>query len=212
MMKRKTAWLLFPVYLLHISAMVGISLGYADFFLPKSFINLMICFILLILALPKQPIRSYLIPLTVAFAVGMLVEIIGVSTGVVFGEYQYGNGLGPKVAGVPWIIGINWALLVFITYDISKTLNQSIWVRSAIGASLMVLLDFAMEHVAPVFDYWEFEGGMAGPINYVAWWVVAFILHAVFNRFEPKGNPTYSAHLFVVQLIFFVYFYARTAI
>src|SRR5690554_1303231 len=38
------------------------------------------------------------------FIAGFLVELWGVNTGIVFGDYTYGVGLGPKIAGTPPII------------------------------------------------------------------------------------------------------------
>lgn len=208
----RNALLLFPVYLTHLSAVIGISIGHKEFFLPKSALNLALCFALLLVALPKQPPGKYLIPLVISFLVGMVVEVVGVHTGMVFGVYEYGSGLGPKAAGVPWIIGINWALLVFITFDITRDWSSSIYIRSVCGATLMVLLDLLIEQVAPWFGFWEFQGGLAGPVNYVAWWVVAFVLQLVIQKFNPSGNKVFSLHLFAVQLLFFAYFYVRTAL
>ena len=42
------------------------------------------------------------------FIAGIIIEIIGVNTGLIFGNYSYGKGLGIKIWGTPLLIGINW--------------------------------------------------------------------------------------------------------
>ena len=46
-------------------------------------------------------------------SVGFLVELAGVHTGVIFGEYWYLHVLGPKLAGVPIMIAVNWLMLLY---------------------------------------------------------------------------------------------------
>ena len=52
--------------------------------------------------------------LLLIFLIGMFSEFIGVNYGVIFGEYIYGNNLGFKLFGVPFLIGLNWVILTVI--------------------------------------------------------------------------------------------------
>jgi hypothetical protein len=56
------------------------------------------------------------------FLVTWALEVLGVHTGIVFGEYVYGRGLGAPVLGVPPLIGFNWVLVC---------LGMLIWVTAA---------------------------------------------------------------------------------
>lgn len=56
--------------------------------------------------------------LTGIFVLSILIEIIGVRTGKLFGIYAYGKGLGFKVADVPVIIGLNWVFLAYASNSI----------------------------------------------------------------------------------------------
>ena len=49
-----------------------------------------------------------LIPFVLIFAGGFLAELSGVHTGVLFGEYQYGEALGTPLWGIPIVMGMNW--------------------------------------------------------------------------------------------------------
>ena len=107
---------------------------------------------------------------------------------MIFGTYEYGENLGYKVGGVPLMICVNWGVLTVVTADVGKYIHKNIWIRSAIGGLLMMLLDVAIEVSAPRFDFWEFEGGHVPVQNYIGWFVVAFIAHAIFQRFEINTN------------------------
>ena len=47
------------------------------------------------------------------FIAGILVEVAGVNTGLIFGSYSYGPTLGPKIFHTPVMIGVNWLMLVY---------------------------------------------------------------------------------------------------
>lgn len=72
----------------------------------------------------------------------MIVELIGVNTGLLFGTYQYGENLGIKVFGVPFLIGINWGVITFLTANIANRFIKNKWLVILCGSILMVALDF----------------------------------------------------------------------
>ena len=80
------------MWLFTCSALIGISLGYADWFIPKTPLNLLIGLVLLFINIPLNSNKSKGV-FIVAFIVGMLVEIVGVKTGEIFGNYEYGKNL-----------------------------------------------------------------------------------------------------------------------
>ena len=194
------------LWLFHISGIIGISLGYLDWFASRTSLNLVILSLALFIFFPVNKLKSILVFISLAF-LGILVEYLGVNYGLFFGEYAYGENMGPKVGGVPWLIGLNWALLTLVTGTMANYLAEHWFLKALLGTFLMLLLDIFMEASAPVFDFWEFKGGYAPIDNYIAWGIVAFIMHLIFNAFKLKGNLFISLHLFFVQLVFFIYFY-----
>jgi Protein of unknown function (DUF422). len=65
-----------------------------------------ICLILYFLILLKNNKNNNIFFLFIVFCWGMLSEIIGVNTGLIFGSYTYGNSLGIKLMNVPIV---NWS-------------------------------------------------------------------------------------------------------
>ena len=196
------------LYLFHFTAMIGSGLGFQDWFISKTPLNLALIGLLLILAFPIKTKKGFLLFFTYA-AFGILVEFLGVNYGLLFGEYTYGENLGPKIGGVPWSIGLNWALLVMITGELSNRFKLHKILKAIVAALLMVFLDLFMEHSAPLFDFWEFNGGIAPFSNYSAWFFVALLLQLIHQYSKIAGNYFFSLHCYVAQLIFFVFFFLK---
>lgn len=199
------------VWLFHISAAVGICLGHADWFLSKTPLNLSLAFFLLLLNYPVSSLKKWFI-IILSFFFGILAEWLGVHYGLIFGHYIYGENLGPKISGVPLLIGVNWAVLILITGELTNRLLRKKWFRIISGGLLMVFIDFFMEKSAPVFDFWEFDGGQAPFQNYVGWFFLSILLHWAYQSLKIEGNTRFSAHLFICQLAFFTFFYVVNSI
>lgn len=197
---------IFLLYLFHFSAIIGVTIGYEDWFISNTPLNLTLMFGLLVWLFPIDSLKK-IAASALFFSGGMFVEWLGVNYSLLFGSYEYGQNLGLKIGGVPLLIGFNWVILVLITGEISNKIHPSKWIRILIGASLMVALDFLMEVPAPIFDFWSFDGGIAPLSNYIAWFIIACLLHAIFQWMKIEGNFKFSLHLYVCQLLFFAYFY-----
>ena len=202
----KLAFSIFILVLFHISAIIGISLGYKEWFVEKTPLTLLLSFGLLAWNFPINNPKKWLLA-GLFFISGMLAEWIGVNTGLIFGSYSYGENMGVKFDGVPYLIGIYWAVLTFITADISQRLTGKLILQILLGASLMVFLDYMMEASAPIFDFWTFKGGMAPLENYITWFIVAAPLHLIYQKANLKGNFKFSIALYLVLLFFFGYFF-----
>lgn len=197
---------IFIIWLFQISAIIGITIGFPDWFITKTPLNLVIIFILTIVNFPINTMKKTGITLAFFF-VGMLVEWVGVQYGFLFGEYTYGSNLGFKIDGVPILIGVNWVILTLSTAAISARLFQNKIIRIVVGALLMVGLDFFIEVVAPPFDFWTWAADNAPLKNYIAWFLIAIFLHTIYYKSRIKGDFTFSLHLYLAQLLFFAYFY-----
>lgn len=138
------------------------------------------------------------------FIISLFIEIIGVATGKLFGAYQYGEGLGFKIADVPIIIGLNWIFLAYASNGIlSKyTSNNSIIIIGA--ASLMVVYDIVLEKAAPLMDMWMFSENHPPINNYAMWFLLALIFNALLQVFKVATINTPARWLFFSQLVFFV--------
>jgi bisanhydrobacterioruberin hydratase len=77
--------------------------------LPLSAYNLLISFLILLNSYRWK--KEILFASFLVFLIGFFVEWVGVHTSLLFGTYWYGANLGAKIIDVPFIIGINWAML-----------------------------------------------------------------------------------------------------
>lgn len=199
------------IWLFHVSAIIGIFLGFYDWFVTKTPLNLTLCFALLLLAWPLKS-TSHVVIIYSFFAVGMLAEWFGVHYGFPFGNYTYGNNLGVKLDGVPLLIGLNWAMLVMVTGSIASRISSQLWLKVLTGSALMVFLDFFIEPNASALDFWHWKNDVIPTSNYIGWFVVAALLHIVFQTTIKGINFKFSLNLYIAQLIFFMSIYVYSII
>lgn len=186
----------------HTVGLVGLTSEYRNDFLPLSFFNLTLSFVIVWFARYNRS-TSWYIFVVVAFLIGMSVEWIGVHTGWLFGNYIYGENLGIKIAGVPLIIGINWVLLSVISSAVARRFTQNKIGLVFLGAMFMLLLDIVIEPVAIVSDYWVWSGDIPFS-NFITWFVVALFLQFIFVSLNLVERNKVALVLYMIQLVFFV--------
>ena len=85
--------------LFQVSGVLGMITGtYSEWFIQMTPVNLCVMLGLLLWTNNERTAKFYWFAL-LAFGVGMLTEMIGVNTGLLFGEYRYGPLLGKLVFG-----------------------------------------------------------------------------------------------------------------
>ena len=147
---------------------------------------------------------GHLLWVFIAFLTGYGVEVLGVHTGLVFGEYAYGPVLGWKMFDVPLTIGLNWMILVYVSGILIQNWQINQWLKAAVMASMLTLLDVAIEPVAIYWDFWSW-GGVVVPIqNYIAWWLIAFVLAYLWLQLFRKPSNKLAIHIWWAQVFFFV--------
>lgn len=147
--------------------------------------------------------RKFAIFCILIFAAGFGIEVLGINTGVIFGPYLYDTALGPKIWGTPPMIGVNWLMLVYITGVILQDISLPKWVIAAIGATLLVLLDFIIEPVAIAFDFWHWLEADIPAQNFLAWWAVAYLMLLSFFYLSVKKKNPLAGILLLIQFVFF---------
>lgn len=137
------------------------------------------------------------------FLLGIVVEIMGVSTGKVFGVYSYGGSLGLKVADVPVIIGLNWVILVYGSNAIISKITSNSFVKIMGASMLMVIYDLVLERAAVLTNMWKFKN--AGPPfrNYFMWFILSAIFQSAIEIFKLNTENKPARALFVIQFLFF---------
>ncbi|MCB0704494.1 MAG: carotenoid biosynthesis protein [Saprospiraceae bacterium] len=159
----------------------------------------------LILWLHEEWSVGFILFLAGTYFWGVLAEMIGVQTGIIFGDYQYGRVLGPKVFGTPLIIGVNWMMLVYACgIWVNQLAKGSHWVlKGILGALLLVGLDILIEPVAIRFGFWTWAAGWPPLRNYIGWFFVALPVQLLFARFFGARKNIAAQILFILQIVFF---------
>ncbi len=201
MLKTFKSYLLYFLILVYISGSIGFIVNPAFFSPFTPYTLLLTCFVFLIHS-PLADKKFLFSFFSIAF-LGFIIEVIGVKTGLVFGKYSYGDGLGFKILNVPLIISINWAMLIFAGIRIVSSIFANKIVSLVFAALLVTLIDLLIEQVAPKLDFWQFEGGLPGLHNYLGWIGVAFFTSYFFYPTIIKGNRSVSLIILILQIIFF---------
>tara|TARA_B000000475_G_scaffold257881_1_gene239481 strand:+ start:407 stop:1057 length:651 start_codon:yes stop_codon:yes gene_type:complete len=194
---------IFIIWLFHFCGLLGIAYGNKDWFVSFTPVNLFISFVLLFVNQRELEFKNIIAGLSI-FLIGMLAEILGVNYGIIFGEYVYLDNLGYKFLGVPFIIGIQWILLTFITGSFSSYFFSNNKFKAILfGTVLMVLLDVLIEPVAPEMGFWIFENLTAPLKNYFGWFLIGLPVQFVFHYGIDKKELTFSFNLLLIQFLFF---------
>ena len=143
--------------------------------------------------------------LLLTFSWGILAEIIGVNTGLIFGSYEYGQTLGFQIMNVPLVMGIIWVVTSLICGTIASQIKVRTPIQIFIAVSLMLILDVLIEPIAPKIDMWSFDHSSGGaPLsNYITWALVALPLQTYFIVNRLGFNIILSSNLYASQLLFF---------
>lgn len=141
----------------------------------------------------------------VVYLAGFFIEVIGVNTGLIFGNYTYGAALGIKLWAVPLLIGVNWLILVYSAGVFLVYLNlKNRWLLSILGAGILLVMDFLIEPVAIRFDYWSWYGGIIPLQNYLGWYIFSFFLFLFFSGLNFRKENKAAVVLLFSQIAFFL--------
>jgi putative membrane protein len=205
----------------HSIGLIGILYFDRDFFIRTTPLNLLLMFALLIYT-HQTTSRSFIYFFVICFFSGILAELVGTKTGMLFGNYVYGTVLGPAIEGVPWIIGINWFIVMYCSGTAIHTLMYKLAAGKTgndlplsgklrtlaliiDGATLAVFFDWLMEPVAIKLGYWKWLGDGEIPFyNYLCWFVLSVLFLILFSKMNFYKNNKFAVHLLGIQAMFFL--------
>ncbi|MFZ1527323.1 MAG: carotenoid biosynthesis protein [Ferruginibacter sp.] len=204
----------------HAVGLAGILFFNKDFFIgTTAFHLLLMC--ALIFYTQERINFGFILFFILCFIAGMCVEIVGTSTGMLFGNYSYGNVLGPGVKNVPFIIGINWFIIVYccgigmstlfrrLAAKVGEeTVYQHKFLKTASvvfdGATLAVFFDWILEPAAVKLGYWQWQDGDIPGFNYLSWFMVSALLLLFFQLLPFNKHNKFAVNLLLIQLMFFL--------
>lgn len=205
MKKTYKTYFLYFLILVYISGSIGFVVN-PSFFSPFTpYTLLLTCFVFLI----HSPLadKKFIFAFFSIAILGFIIEVVGVKTGLIFGKYSYGDGLGYKFLNVPLVISINWAMLICAGIIVVSRIFTNKIIVLVLAALLVTGIDLIIEQVAPKLDFWQFEGGLPDLQNYLSWIGVAFFTSYFFYPTIIKGNRTVSLIILILQIIFFTFLY-----
>ena len=192
----------FLAILFHLSGVIGILFSpYSEWFIHNTPLNLLLMTVLLLWNQQKIN-RAFLLFFLCCFFTGMITEIIGVNTSILFGTYSYGKILGFKILGVPLLIGLNWFVLVYSCIALMEQAHE--WINNKYteagqpvmprkvenistildGALMATFFDWMMEPVAVKLGFWQWESTSVPMLNYISWFIISALLIWVSRKFK----------------------------
>lgn len=188
------------------------AIGLAGMVLPFSFplflklipLALLLSFFAIFLFHEQKIDLKTIVVFVIIFLAGFFVEVIGVNTGAIFGEYWYGKGLGIKFLNTPLMMGVNWVLMIYFSSSLVTRLNLKPIVSVFVASASMIIYDLVIEQVAPVFDMWSWTGDSVPIQNYIAWFLIAVVFHSLVKLFNINTRNFLAPLIYICQFLFFL--------
>lgn len=194
------------IIVFYVVGIIGFSIKYTY----SIFIHLTPVVLLMSLALLFYYDRNNITTKKILFYVfiyisSLFIEMYGVNTGILFGDYTYGKGLGIKIVETPILIGINWVLMIYITSSIFTKLKPNFISQVIIPSSLMIGYDIIMERAAPKIDMWSWANDTIPLQNFLMWGGLAILFHSIryFLKIEIKNKM--ATPIFIAQVLLFIF-------
>lgn len=193
------------VVLFYLAGVTGILLGPTrPVFIRLIPVALLLNAIILAMFHRWEKSKKDLLVLAFIFAGSFAAEIIGVKSGILFGNYSYGSSLGIKVWGVPLIIGLNWLVLVYAASGLFSKLRWHAAYSLFFPAVALVIYDILLEIMAPQLQMWHWHSGAVPLKNYFDWFLLSILLLGILKVFKVNTKNPLSATVFFSQFTFFL--------
>ncbi len=151
---------------------------------------------------------------------GFVAEVVGSRTGIPFGHYDYTNALGWRVAGVPVVVPLAWAMFGWLALLAAQHVGGG-GRGVVLGAALLVAWDLFLDPQMVRVGGWVWRDTV-GPslhgipvVNALGWFLVGLVLVAALlfvvparrpGRHDDLGWALLGWTLFSETLLFLVFF------
>jgi putative membrane protein len=168
-----------------------------------------------VIFLAVHGVRTYGVRTTIAFAaitfvVSNAFENLSIATGFPFGNYFYGEALGPKLFDVPLLIGPAYLGMGYLSWTLARLLigrtkgalrGASLIAVPLVASFLMVAWDLTFDPFAStVIGSWVWEDGgsyFGVPFgNFLGWFLTVFIFFTLFAAYlsrRPQATTSSTA-------------------
>jgi putative membrane protein len=162
--------------------------------------------------------------IVVGFVLGLLLEILGVNYGAIFGHYAYHPAINPRVMDVPLLVPVIWAGFIYGSFSIMSSfyiwLNRkapgdmypgirSKLIFAGLGALLVLAIDVVMEPLQVKARNWTWLGsGQYFDIpaqNFLGWFLLVFFVLMIFLFLQehlPRiKRRNHEMHLLLIPVL-----------
>lgn len=189
--------------IIHVVGIIGLLSPLKPYFQLLTPLTLILSAVLLWLNQTGNQVNLIRFSLTVII-MGFIVEWVGVTTGLIFGDYQYGHSLGPKLGGVPVIIGLNWLLVMYCVAALTDSLRIPTLAKIVIASLLAVAIDWLIEPVAMKLDFWHWQNSKIPIHNFIGWFFTSVAMQWCYHTFRVKAENRLALPYYFIQLFFFL--------
>lgn len=138
--------------------------------------------------------------------VTLLVEIIGASTGLPFGQYHYTPLLQPQVQHVPLLIPLAWFMMLPPAWAVAHRYRHNLLLFAAVAAGAITAWDLLLDPQMVQWGLWQWDqpGLYFGIplLNYFGWFITAFALTLLLKPKNIEKRP--------LLLIYFITWFLET--
>ncbi len=137
---------------------------------------------------------------TVTAGGGLLVETVGLATGLPFGSYAYAGSLGPQVAGVPLVIALAWTMMAYPAYVVAGRLVSGRVARGLLTGYALAAWDLFLDPQMVAAGHWRWEfpqpalpGVPDVPLtNYAGWLAVATVMGLLLVLLRDRAGTAHD--------------------
>jgi uncharacterized membrane protein len=111
------------------------------------------------------------------------VEAVGLATGFPYGGYRYGDVLGPRLLGVPFLVPLAWLMMAWPSWVLGARLARRPVARVVVAAAVFAGWDVVLDPQMVQAGYWTWahpRPGLPGidtvPLTNLAGWLLAGLL------------------------------------
>ena len=117
------------------------------------------------------------------------VEAVGLATGFPYGRYTYGDVLGPRLLGVPFLVPLAWLMMAWPSWLLARRLTAPVRdrrgaaARVVVAAAVFAAWDVVLDPQMVQAGYWTWvhpRPGLPGigtvPLTNLAGWLLAGVL------------------------------------
>lgn len=135
----------------------------------------------------------------------LFTEAISIRTGLIYGWFTYGSGLGARITDVPVIIGINSVFLIAGAAVIASYAGRGLFLSPLLVSVFIVIFDLFLEAAAVKLGYINWQNNIIPLQNYYAWIIISYFISFTYYFYGVSNRSTLPAKYFIAQLLFFCY-------